>query len=227
MIEIDKESFYKSLKWKKKRAYILRRDNYLCQHCKWYGKRTEAQTVHHKKHLEEYPELALVNDNLISLCNKCHNKEHPEKRRKKKMITVVCGYPGAGKTTYAIKHKKYNDVMLDLDIIYKALTNNNMYEPNKEKNIINYINDLIKATIYKSKEYNFDIWLIRCMPDETENDMLKEYNAKCIWLSTDRYECKKRLYRDNRLLKDFDFICNRIDNERKRLWNNNPPSFFI
>lgn len=81
MNQIDKDSFYKSTKWKKKREKILRRDGYLCQHCKWYGKRTEAVTVHHIKHLEEYPELALEDDNLISLCNKCHNKEHPEKRR--------------------------------------------------------------------------------------------------------------------------------------------------
>lgn len=143
------------------------------------------------------------------------------------MIIVVCGYPGAGKTTYARQHKKYNDVVLDLDLIYEAITCNKMHNELRPKNIIQYINDLIKATIYKANEYNFDIWLVRCMPDEIENDILKEHRAKCIWLNVDRYECKKRLYKDNRLLKDFDFICNRIDNERKRLWNNNPPSFLI
>lgn len=77
----EKEKFYRSKKWRKKRAAILRRDGYVCQHCKWYGIRKEAETVHHIKHLEDYPELALVDDNLISLCKKCHNKEHPEKRR--------------------------------------------------------------------------------------------------------------------------------------------------
>lgn len=81
---IDKEKFYKSKVWRTKREKILRRDGYLCQHCKWYGKRTEAETVHHIQHLEEYPELALVDNNLISLCKKCHNKEHPEKGGKRK-----------------------------------------------------------------------------------------------------------------------------------------------
>lgn len=77
----EKEKFYRSKKWRKKRATILRRDEYICQHCKWYGIRKEAETVHHIKHLEDYPELALLDSNLISLCKKCHNKEHPEKRR--------------------------------------------------------------------------------------------------------------------------------------------------
>jgi 5-methylcytosine-specific restriction endonuclease McrA len=72
-------NFYTSEKWKRKRKAILRRDEYLCQECKKYGRRTAAITVHHIKHLEDNPELALKDSNLKSLCNKCHNKEHPEK----------------------------------------------------------------------------------------------------------------------------------------------------
>lgn len=74
-----KEFNYKSLKWEKKRAAILRRDKYFCQECKKYGRMREAKTVHHIKHADEYPELAYVDNNLISLCNPCHNKMHPEK----------------------------------------------------------------------------------------------------------------------------------------------------
>lgn len=76
MIESD---FYNSRGWKRKRAAILRRDGYLCRNCKRYGRTRPAQTVHHIKHLDEYPELALTDSNLISLCNACHNEAHPEK----------------------------------------------------------------------------------------------------------------------------------------------------
>ena len=71
--------FYRSTKWKQKREAILRRDNYLCQNCKRYGRYVEAVAVHHIKHYDEFPELALDNNNLVSLCNACHNKAHPEK----------------------------------------------------------------------------------------------------------------------------------------------------
>lgn len=80
---MDKESFYQTKEWKHKRETILRRDNYQCKECRRYGRLRQATTVHHIKHLDDFPELALVNDNLISLCESCHNKAHPEKGGKK------------------------------------------------------------------------------------------------------------------------------------------------
>lgn len=74
---------YKNPKWIRKRKAILRRDGYQCQMCKRYGKNREAQTVHHIKHVDEFPELAYVDSNLVSICNACHNKEHPEKGGKR------------------------------------------------------------------------------------------------------------------------------------------------
>lgn len=58
---------------------ILKRDGYMCQHCKRYGKAVPATTVHHIQHVDEHPEMAFVDKNLISLCEGCHNKQHPEK----------------------------------------------------------------------------------------------------------------------------------------------------
>ncbi len=75
---------YKGKRWKNKRATILRRDGYMCQECRKYGRRTPAVTVHHIKHVDEYPELAYINSNLMSLCQACHNKFHPEKGGKRK-----------------------------------------------------------------------------------------------------------------------------------------------
>lgn len=70
---------YNSPNWRRKRLQILKRDGYMCQHCKRYGKAVPATTVHHIQHADEYPEMAFVDKNLISLCEGCHNKQHPEK----------------------------------------------------------------------------------------------------------------------------------------------------
>ena len=72
---------YTSAKWRKKKAQILRRDGYMCQECKRYGRRREAKIVHHIQHEDEHPELAYVDSNLKSLCEACHNKAHPEKAK--------------------------------------------------------------------------------------------------------------------------------------------------
>lgn len=67
---------YKSSRWKKKRERILKRDNYECRECRRYGKLIQANTVHHIKPVEDYPELRYDTKNLISLCSGCHNEMH-------------------------------------------------------------------------------------------------------------------------------------------------------
>ena len=82
--------FYHTGQWLRKRDYILTRDHNQCQCCRKRGKYSRANHVHHLKHLRQYPELALTDDNLISVCGWCHeNVYHPEKHKKKnKDVTV-------------------------------------------------------------------------------------------------------------------------------------------
>lgn len=97
----DKEAktFYNSKEWKSKRLQILERDHYECQECRerlrlaavegkrLYGKDAKirrATEVHHKRELKDYPELRLDDDNLISLCVRCHNDKHG--RRTKTLV---------------------------------------------------------------------------------------------------------------------------------------------
>lgn len=71
--------YYHSKRHKDWRAKVLRRDKYLCQDCKAYGRRTEATTAHHIKERDQYPEMQYRLDNGVALCAACHNKRHPEK----------------------------------------------------------------------------------------------------------------------------------------------------
>lgn len=69
-------SLYATKKWERKRNVVLRRDKYECRECKRYGKTTLATVVHHIYPLEYYPQYALLTDNLLSVCGKCHNSFH-------------------------------------------------------------------------------------------------------------------------------------------------------
>jgi 5-methylcytosine-specific restriction endonuclease McrA len=79
IIQGDTDRFYWSPQWRNKRKYIVDRDNKECQRCKENGRVGKGETVHHVKHLTDRPDLALVDDNLITLCYSCHNELHPEK----------------------------------------------------------------------------------------------------------------------------------------------------
>lgn len=87
----NEEYFYNSRTWRNKRKQILKRDNYECQFCKAKGKVGRGEVVHHIKHLKDRPDLALDDKNLTTVCNTCHELEHPDRFRKqenkKKPIT--------------------------------------------------------------------------------------------------------------------------------------------
>ena len=67
---------YNSTRWKRKRAHILKRDGYMCQVSKRYGKRIDANVVHHVFPSDDYPEYQWCDWNLVSLANTVHNKMH-------------------------------------------------------------------------------------------------------------------------------------------------------
>ena len=73
---------YDDRKWQAKRKTILRRDKYICQECKRYGKMREGNHVHHIYPYEFYPEYAYSDWNLITLCQSCHNKMHDRESHK-------------------------------------------------------------------------------------------------------------------------------------------------
>ena len=109
MTEKEKHRFYHSAAWQRERIRILKRDHYECQDCRhritkanhegrqlhgWEMYLNRATCVHHIKELEDYPDLALDHDNLISLCDRCHNERHGRttnrfftRAKKKKPIT--------------------------------------------------------------------------------------------------------------------------------------------
>ena len=75
----DRDRFYWSALWISKRLEIKDRDNHECQVCKSEGRVTLTDLiVHHIKPLEFYPDVKLDDDNLITVCQACHNRIHFE-----------------------------------------------------------------------------------------------------------------------------------------------------
>lgn len=67
---------YESPRWKRLARAVMRRDCYMCQLSKRYGKRVPAEVVHHIFPADEYPEYAYEPWNLIALSRAAHNRLH-------------------------------------------------------------------------------------------------------------------------------------------------------
>ncbi|WP_307786997.1 HNH endonuclease [Pseudogracilibacillus auburnensis] len=80
LTKAEQRKFYNSMEWRRKRDETLKKHNYECLWCKREGKVTTKDNaileVDHIFELEQYPKLALVDDNLRVLCKYHHNQRH-------------------------------------------------------------------------------------------------------------------------------------------------------
>ena len=90
LIRQDREGlFYTWPEWIRLRQEVLKLDHFECVRCReQYHRYRPARIVHHVKHLRDRPDLALsVTDpdtgerQLVSVCKRCHEEEHPESQR--------------------------------------------------------------------------------------------------------------------------------------------------
>lgn len=70
------KGIYGTKRWISLRERVLKRDNYICQVSKRYGRNVEATTVHHIFPAADYPQFAFCAWNLISVSASVHNSFH-------------------------------------------------------------------------------------------------------------------------------------------------------
>ena len=93
LIQEDRlHDFYISKEWRKLRKDVIEEAKGECQICKCRGLYAPANTVHHVQYVRKHPRYALsktytfkgeVKQNLIALCNACHEEVHNYRHEKK------------------------------------------------------------------------------------------------------------------------------------------------
>ena len=90
---------------------------------------------------------------------------------------------GSGKTTYVLKNKKAEDIILDLDYLKKCFNNQIKVSILKELQI-----KLISYFLSK----NIDVWYITCFPSKEE---LASFPSDCeyLWINTNYEKCSQNI----------------------------------
>lgn len=190
--------FYNGTKWKQLREFILSRDNYLCQDCYKNKVITGAEEVHHILEISIDWDRRYDEDNLISLCKKCHSRRHGRFQggsKKEKKVYIVYGAPLSGKTTYVINNKEDGDLVIDMDKLYQAITLLPLYnKPETVKaNVFAIIDTLIDTIRRNIGDYN-SAWIIGGYPIKRDREELaKGLKAELIYIDSNKEESLKRL----------------------------------
>jgi predicted kinase len=109
--------------------------------------------------------------------------------------TIVCGPPGAGKSTYVSARKRDNDLIVDVDALFKALTGLDGRE--KPEVVLPFVLEAIDAVLGLLKRGFLGpthAWIITGGENNESREMLaRSLNAKVVVLPTPTGECVARM----------------------------------
>ena len=172
--------------------------------------------------------ITLNPDNFMLLCYDCHQREHEaarkvailnaQRRDSKKgvlingtyyydengeiqpfKVIVVWGAPGSGKTTYVRQHIQPGDVVIDLDLIGRALSMADKTDvPRNVESIALDIRDYLYTRIAQRGLDAKRVWVVAGLPKREQRqevaDLLK---AELIFIGSSFTECYQHILHDD------------------------------
>ena len=111
------------------------------------------------------------------------------------MIHVILGAPCSGKSTYVKENAKQGDVIVDYDLIAKALGADDHLPDGHIKQAAFRAR---KSVIDYCVESGCEAWVIHSMPTDEQKEAYKQIGAEFIELETDIETCLQRAVDDNR-----------------------------
>jgi hypothetical protein len=198
--EAESRKFYNSRFWRGLAAQQKR----LFPYCQWKHpdgdlcRAVDRLAADHIIPREKGGEDAL--HNLQSLCFSHHAIKTGQETGGflgRPLVTVVCGPPGAGKTTYVTSRAKPLDLIIDLDRILGALALSEEHlKPGYLLRCAWEARDAIHAYLLKCRDVP-RAWIVEGAPTPERRASLRDrFRADVILLLPTREQCKERVRKD-------------------------------
>lgn len=216
---------YDTAAWKRLRKAKLS-EKPLCEPCDVRGRKVVAKHVDHIVSIASGGQAFPAMDGLMSMCAPCHSIKtnakdrkggkgiafkgcgpdglpldpgHPFLNREDHPATVVCGPPGAGKSSYVAAHRQYGDLVLDLDTILQALSGEPIYDaPAELLPFAWHARDAVLERLRRSHRLRH-AWIIMGGAKRADRQsVIWNLNARLVMLDLSAAECLARIRADQR-----------------------------
>lgn len=203
------KEFYHTQKWIKLIALLKQertKDGQLiCEHCGLPIVRSYDCIGHHKIELTEDNvedfNISLNPDNIELIHFKCHNLIHERFEGNKQKVFLVYGSPCSGKTTFVNDNAYDDDLILDVDRIWSALSNGGLHNKDRGKaeragrlkqNVFGVRDCILEMIQHRQGKWR-NAYIIGGYPLRTDRDRLCELlDAEPVFIEASIDECLLR-----------------------------------
>lgn len=196
----DLWQFYRSREWETLRKQItLERVNengdLVCEHCGKLIIHPYDAICHHVIELTEEnvhdANVSLNPENIMLVCHKSHNAIHDRwlGGTPVKKIYIVHGSPCAGKSAFVQENAGKQDLIIDIDRLYDAMSTGE-YRGAVKTNVLNTYRSLIDMVRTRNGRWR-TAWIVRTLPLNIDRErIVKEVGGgELIHIDTSHDEC--------------------------------------
>lgn len=201
------KTFYRSKEWENlleilKLERVNESGDLLCEHCRQPIDKKYDCIGHHVIELTEQNvndfNISLNPSNIQLIHFRCHNQKHRRFGYNQQKVYIVYGSPLSGKTSWVKNNATKDDIILDLDNLYQAITINARYDKNKKisTNVFQLRDCMLDMIKCRTGKWN-DAYIIGGYPSSIDRMRLSEtLGAELIHIDTTKEECLRRLKED-------------------------------
>lgn len=208
------KSFYKSDRWRNlianlKLQRVDEKGQLICEHCGKPILKSYDCIGHHKVALTpdnvDDVNIALNPDNIALIHFKCHNAihdrfngPHGEIIHEPQKVYLVYGSPCSGKTTWVNQNANNDDLILDIDRLWDAVSNGGRYDgktrrSNRIKVNVFGLRDCMIDMIRTRKGMWRNAFIVGGYPLRSERDRLCDLlGAEPVFINATKEDCLKR-----------------------------------
>lgn len=143
--------------------------------------------------------ISLNPDNIKLISHRTHNAEHARfGYTARKKVYFVFGAPCSGKSTYVDSVKGNSDLVVDIDLLWQALTGGQKYfKPNSLRaNIFALYGELLEEVKIRKGTWQ-RAYIVSGAPYKADRERrIEMLGAEPIYIEATRDECMERLYAD-------------------------------
>lgn len=196
--------FYRSKEWEEFRqitiAERMHGDGFVyCEHCGKPIVKAYDIILHHVTELTidnvNEADISFNPDNIQLVHFRCHNDIHNRFGTYTRHIYLVYGSPLSGKSTFTKERAGVHDLIIDIDKIYEAITNNPPYiKSNRLFDNVKAVQDCLLDCVKLKRGKWVNAFIISGMPYKGERERFcNEYGAEPILIECDKETALQRL----------------------------------